>query len=43
MSEKDPKMDTMVDSAGGNASSDYEGVASSSSIVGICPDMCPGT
>ncbi|KAL8524828.1 hypothetical protein ACS0TY_014441 [Phlomoides rotata] len=37
----DSKMDTLVDSAGGNVSSDYEGVASSSSIVGLCPDMCP--
>lgn len=39
---EDPKMDKMVESAGGNV--DYEGVvASSSSIVGLCPDMCPGT
>lgn len=42
MSE-DPKMDMVVDSAGGNAFSDYEGIASSTSIVGLCPDMCPGT
>lgn len=40
---EDPKMDVMVDSAGGNIFSDYEGLASSSSIVGLCPDMCPGT
>ncbi|KAH6769835.1 hypothetical protein C2S52_014638 [Perilla frutescens var. hirtella] len=46
MSEKqknseDPKMDMMVDSASGNVFSDHEGVASSTSIVGLCPDMCP--
>lgn len=38
---EDPKMDMMVDSAGGNIFSDYEGMASSTSIVGLCPDMCP--
>lgn len=44
MSEKQKNSeDPMVDSAGGIVSSDYEGTASSTSIVGICPDMCPGT
>lgn len=38
-----PKTDMMVDSASGNVFPDYEGTASSTSIVGICPDMCPGT
>lgn len=40
---EDPKMDMMVDSAGGIVSLDYEGTTLSTSIVGICPDMCPGT
>ncbi|KAI3469482.1 hypothetical protein Pfo_026145 [Paulownia fortunei] len=40
---EDPTIDVMGDSAGGNVSSDYEGVSSSSSIVGLCPDMCPET
>ncbi|XP_057771901.1 SAC3 family protein B isoform X2 [Salvia miltiorrhiza] len=38
---EDPKADMMVDSASGNVFSDYEGTASSCSIVGSCPDMCP--
>lgn len=39
---EDPKVDLMGDAGGGTASSEYEGVASSNNIVGICPDMCPG-
>ncbi|KAL1543164.1 SAC3 family protein B-like isoform X2 [Salvia divinorum] len=37
----DPKMDMMVDSSSGNAFPDHEGTSSSTSIVGLCPDMCP--
>ncbi|XP_047979810.1 SAC3 family protein B isoform X2 [Salvia hispanica] len=37
----DPKTDMMVDSSSGNAFSDHEGASSSTSIVGLCPDMCP--
>lgn len=40
---EDPNMDVLADSAGGNVVTDYEGIASSTSIVGLCPDMCPGT
>ncbi|PIN07981.1 Nuclear protein export factor [Handroanthus impetiginosus] len=38
---EDPTMHEMGDFAGGNVSSEYEGMASSSCIVGLCPDMCP--
>ncbi|XP_042064553.1 SAC3 family protein B-like isoform X1 [Salvia splendens] len=37
----DPKTDMIVDSSSGNAFSDHEGTSSSTSIVGLCPDMCP--
>ncbi|XP_042037329.1 SAC3 family protein B-like isoform X1 [Salvia splendens] len=37
----DPKTDMMVDSSSGNAFLDHEGTSSSTSIVGLCPDMCP--
>ncbi|KAL8047802.1 hypothetical protein ABFX02_07G023600 [Erythranthe guttata] len=40
---EDPTMDVMGDTVGGNFSSEYEGVASPSNIVGVCPDMCPGS
>ncbi|KAK4425795.1 SAC3 family protein B [Sesamum alatum] len=38
---EDSTMDVMGDAAGANGFSEYEGRASSSSIVGLCPDMCP--
>ncbi|KAL0388736.1 UNVERIFIED_CONTAM: SAC3 family protein B [Sesamum radiatum] len=38
---EDSTMDAMGDAVGANGFSDYEGRASSSSIVGLCPDMCP--
>ncbi|KAL3812744.1 hypothetical protein ACJIZ3_014012 [Penstemon smallii] len=46
MSEKqrfpeDPIMDVTGDLAEGNVFPDYEGATSSSSIVGLCSDMCP--
>ncbi|KAL0414678.1 UNVERIFIED_CONTAM: SAC3 family protein B [Sesamum radiatum] len=38
---EDSTMDAMGDAVGANGFSDYEGRASSNSIVGLCPDMCP--
>ncbi|KAJ4845709.1 hypothetical protein Tsubulata_014579 [Turnera subulata] len=34
-------MDSAMDLTDGNASSDFEGLETSSVIIGLCPDMCP--